>query len=218
MSGTTPQERVPPEQLHDLFANANVGLVFSLAFLTLPRVPGLKENHTWLAGLLGDFGAYLGFLVVAYLGIGILKLEMRAAGELPPKEAQRGRDVTAVVWSPANVLHEYTHGVVAVACGGTYERVRRDDGRMGVDVQFPDGARGSTWGLVATSLAPTIVGGVLMIGLGDWAIAAVLDPAVPRWESVARIIATAFLVRYSWPSQADLRLPVAVTRKVVSLP
>ena len=209
------REAVPPERLYELFANGCVGLLTGFALLVLAGHRGLEGDLAWVGQVIGDVGAYLSMLTVGYVGIGLQKLDMRAEGVLPPKDEQADRDLTAVVFSPANVLHEYTHAFVGVACGGTYERVRRDDGRMGVDVEFPHGVRGGTWGLVATSLAPTIVGVVLLVGIGEWAVAALLDPTVPRWESVARIIATSFLVRYTWPSRADLQVPVAVTRRTV---
>jgi hypothetical protein len=207
---------VTPERQRELYANGCVGLLFSLVLLALAGHRGLEGDRAWVSQWLGDLGAWLGMLTVGYVFIGLLKADMRATGVVPPKAERPDRDVVAVVFAPANVLHEYTHGLAALACGGRYERLVREDGRMGVDVAFPNGVRGSTVGLVATSLAPTLTGVVALVVLHDWAVAALLDPTVPRVESVQRIITTAYLVRYSWPSRADLQVPVLVTRRTVA--
>lgn len=128
----------------------------------------------------------------------------------PPETSRTVFDQLAAafdrVFYPFDLAHEETHAAVARLYGGDAEHIRRADGRMAVDVTFED--EPPWYGLILTAIAPTLLAVVLLTSAGQW----LLEPLVADvglLESLGRVALFAILVRYGWPSMADLAVPIA---------
>lgn len=106
-------------------------------------------------------------------------------------------------WLPGVAAHEATHWLVGRAAGArpTVDYGRVACRRLDVDVEAALGGDLHLGVLAAAYIAPSVVGGVLVVGLlstpADW-----LGPGVPL---AAMYYAIAQVVLYAIPSVADLR-------------
>jgi hypothetical protein len=150
------------------------------------------------------------YVVTAYL-LGMLMLEDISSRDQPPRI-----DVLSALFAPASILHEVAHAIVARSYGGSVEFARREDGRLGVDVDFQDPTR---VGQFLTALAPTLFGLMAFAAARGWIVAAIVDPAVSPAHSIARVIVAAYLLWFTWPSAADISAAIAaLTRPTFEVP
>ncbi|KZN25607.1 hypothetical protein A4G99_03815 [Haladaptatus sp. R4] len=135
-----------PEQLTRVFACGIGGLEAGLIVNTGAR---LSLTPTVWRSVLAAVG--LGVLLVTVAGVPLVLalLSLRARGVLPERGTSRG--VWASVWAPANLAHEATHALVALVLGVEFDMVRRDDGRLGIDLAIDETV--PVWGVVLASLA-----------------------------------------------------------------
>ncbi|WP_435359283.1 hypothetical protein [Haloarchaeobius sp. DFWS5] len=166
------------------------GLLGARTFLPGSDAAFLTYSARWL-GLLAALQFFAGLGMATLVDRGVL-----------PERGESEANVVEQVALPVTLAHEAAHAAVGVACGGSASLQRREDGRLGVDVDLRDPSRVEVF---TTALAPSLVALALLVWYSDWFVAGMVSPTVGVGESVARVLAFFVLLWFGWPSRADVR-------------